>query len=553
MRKRIGDLMVDAGVISEAQLKEALKFQKETKSRIGDLLISQGFITEQQLIEVLEFQLGIPHIQLYKYKIDATITQIITENMAKRYMAIPLRKEGNKLIVAMSDPLDYIAIDDLRMSTGFQIDPVIATKDELQRAIQRYYGMSESVERLMQQGQNLDDPDAEEEQLRTEDAPIIRMVNQMIEQAVQLGASDIHVDPQSDDIRIRFRVDGVLRTERTLPKSTLGIIISRLKIMAQLNIAERRLPQDGRLQLEHGYHIIDLRISILPTVYGEKVVIRILDTSQAVNQLTRLGFTSENEQAFRRMIQHNNGLVLITGPTGSGKTSTLYSALNEIDKEQMNIITLEDPVEYQIDGVNQVQVLPQAGLTFAKGLRSILRQDPDVLMVGEIRDTETADMAVRAALTGHLVFSTLHTNDSIGAITRLIHMEVEPFLVSSATVGVVAQRLIRRVCPDCAEEYLPSDAEQELLLKRGIRAQRWLKGIGCGRCNLTGYRGRLAIQEVLRIDENIRNFIVERRPEPIIRQYAIENGMITLLDDGLQKAAQGLTTVTEVLRVAVES
>jgi type IV pilus assembly protein PilB len=552
MRKRLGDLMVDAGVLSQAQLEEALKLQKETKSRIGDVLISRGFITEKQLIEVLEFQLGIPHVQLYKYKIDPTLTQMISENMARRYMAIPIRKEDNKLVVAMADPLDYIAIDDLRMSTGFQIKPVIAIKDELQRAIQRYYGMQESVDRLIQQGQTFEE-DAIEDDQRSEDAPIIRMVNQMIDQAVQLGASDIHLDPQGDDIRIRFRLDGVLRTERTLPKNMLSLITSRLKIMAQLNIAEKRLPQDGRLQLEHGYHVIDLRISTLPTVYGEKVVIRILDTSQAVNQISRLGFSTDNERAYRRLITHSYGLVLITGPTGSGKTSTLYSAINELDKEQMNIITLEDPVEYQIDGINQVQVLPQAGLTFAKGLRSILRQDPDIIMVGEIRDSETADMAVRAALTGHLVFSTLHTNDSIGAITRLMHMEVEPFLVSSATMGVVAQRLVRRICPDCSVEVKLSEAEQELLDRKEIQPIRILKGTGCGRCNLTGYRGRLAIQEVLTMDDNIRNFVVERRPEPVIRQYAMEKGFVSLLDDGLHKAAQGLTSVTEVLRVAAES
>lgn len=544
--------MVDAGVLSQIHLEEALKLQKETKSRLGDVLISRGFITEQQLIEVLEFQLGIPHVQLFKYKIDPTIAQMISEAMAKRYMVIPIRKEDQKLVVAMADPLDYIAIDDLRMSTGFQIKPVIAVKDELQRAIQRYYGMQESVERLIQQGQTFEEDELEDDD-RTEDAPIIRMVNQMIEQAVQLGASDIHVDPQGEDIRIRFRLDGVLRTERTLPKNMLGLITSRLKIMAQLNIAEKRLPQDGRIQIENGYYVIDLRISTLPTVYGEKVVIRILDTSKSVNQISRLGFLTNNEIAFRRMIAHSYGLVLITGPTGSGKSSTLYSAIGELDKEQMNIVTLEDPVEYQINGINQVQVLPQAGLTFAKGLRSILRQDPDVIMVGEIRDTETADMAVRAALTGHLVFSTLHTNDSVGAITRLIHMEVEPFLVSSATVGVVAQRLVRRVCPDCTIEVRLTDSEQDLLSKREIRADRIVKGTGCGRCNLTGYRGRMAIQEVFVIDEKVRNFIVERRPEPVIRQYAIENGLVPLLDDGLHKAALGLTTVTEVLRVAMDS
>lgn len=551
MRKRIGDLLVDAGVISSEQLTEALVYQKETKMRLGDVLISRGYLTEHQLIQVLEFQLGIPHVQLNKFKIDPEVTRLISENMAKRYMALPIRKDGNKLIVAMSDPLDYFTIDDLRMSTGFQIEAVIATKDDLTHAIQRYYGLQESVDQVIQQRTGIDQVEAVPQD-SAEDAPIIRMVNQMLEQAIRLRASDIHIDPQSDDVRIRFRVDGILRTERMVPRTMLGVITSRLKIMAQMNIAERRLPQDGRLQLVFDSRIIDLRIATLPTVFGEKVVIRILDTSQAVNRISKLGFSEKNEALFRRMIRSQHGMVLITGPTGSGKTSTLYAALNEIDKDQMNVITVEDPVEYQVDGINQVQVNPQTGLTFAKGLRSILRQDPDVILVGEIRDSETADMAVRAALTGHLVLSTLHTNDALGAVTRLIHMDIEPFLVASSIVGVVAQRLVRRVCQDCLMPASLSEAEKQLLSDRELSTDHVVRGRGCGLCNQTGYRGRLAIHEVVSIDDRMRQFIAERRPETFIRDYAMEQGMISLLDDGLYKASLGWTSITEILRVAAE-
>lgn len=548
--KRLGDLLVDTGIITQAQLKEALFLQKSSDSRLGDVLIEKGWISENQLIEVLEFQLGIPHVHLYKSKIDPAVTHLITENIAKRYMVLPLYEEGSQLVVAMADPLDYVAIDDLRMRTGYLIRPVITSKEEINMTIQRVYGLQESVERVIQKGPQIVSKEELVRSDRSEDGPIIQMVNQMIGQAIQWNASDIHVDPSENHVRIRYRVDGVLRTEQTMPISMHSLIVSRLKIMAQLNIAERRLPQDGRLEIKQGMRKVDLRIATLPTVHGEKAVIRILDPDQSVNRMDKLGFTTSNEQLFKKIIQRSHGLMLVTGPTGSGKTSTLYSAIHEFNTEQMNLVTLEDPVEYQIDGVNQVQVFPQAGLTFAQGLRSVLRQDPDVIMVGEIRDADTADMAVRAALTGHLVLSTLHTNDAVGAIIRLIHMGVEPFLVASAAVGVVAQRLVRKICPDCREQVPLTGYEQELFIQRGIPLQLMTKGKGCGRCNLTGYRGRLAIQEVLYIDDRIRTFIIDRKPEPFIRQYAMENGMVSLIEDGLAKAAKGWTTASEVIRVA---
>jgi len=549
IRKRLGDLLIESGLISVEQLEKALQEQKQSKQKLGDVLLQRGYLSENQLIEVLEFQLGIPHVSLFKYKFDQSLTSVVTESMAKRYQVIPLKKEGNKLMVAMADPLDYFAIDDLRMSTGFQIEPAIATKDEIQRAIIRYYSVQESVKEL------LEDLSADQEVMETELAddgsPIVRLVNQLIQQAVQTRASDIHFDPQEDSLRVRFRVDGVLRTERTLLRHMTNIVIARLKIMANLNIAERRVPQDGRFKMEINRKEVDIRVSTLPTIYGEKVVMRLLDLSSAISDIHRLGFNKRNLPLFCKMLETPNGLILITGPTGSGKTSTLYAALNHLNSEDVNIITVEDPVEYQLDGINQVQVNPATGLTFAKGLRAILRQDPNIVMVGEIRDLETAEIAVRASLTGHLVLSTLHTNDSVSTITRLVDMGIPPFLVASALTGVVSQRLVRRICSDCKREVAPSEHERSLLEKRGFQWQTLYKGEGCGNCGMTGYRGRLAIQEVLPVDDMLRRMLLENRPPREYRMHAVKNGMILLIDDGLVKVLQGLTTIEEVLRVAV--
>jgi type IV pilus assembly protein PilB len=549
IRKRLGDLLVESGLITEEQLQKALQEQKTTKQKLGDVLLQQGYLSENQLIEVLEFQLGIPHVSLFKYKFDQSLTSVITEAMARRYQVIPLRKEGNKLMVAMADPLDYFAIDDLRMSTGFQIEPAIATKDEIQRSIIRYYSLQESVNELMEDLSV--DQEMVETELADEDSPIVRLVNQLIQQAVQTRASDIHFDPQEDSLRVRFRVDGVLRTERTLPRHMTNVVIARLKIMANLNIAERRIPQDGRMKQEINMKEIDIRVSTLPTIYGEKVVMRILDVSSALNDINRLGFNKRNLPLFRRMLEQPNGLILITGPTGSGKSSTLYASLNYLNSEDVNIITVEDPVEYHLDGVNQVQVNAQTGLTFAKGLRSILRQDPDIVMVGEIRDLETAEIAIRASMTGHLVLSTLHTNDSVTTVTRLVEMGIHPFLVASSLTGVVSQRLVRKICNDCKREVEPSEHERSLLEKRGFKPQKLYRGEGCGSCAMTGYRGRIAIQEVLAVDDALRKMILENRTAREYRMHAVKNGMVLLIDDGLLKVLQGLTTIEEVLRVAV--
>lgn len=549
MKKRLGDLLVDNGIISQEQLEEALVEQRKSKRKLGDLLITQGYITEQQLIEVLEFQLGIPHVSLFKYQIDPAITQIIPESMAKRYQVLPFMKEGSKLMVAMADPLDYFAIEDLRMSTGFRIEPAISSRDELTRAIARHYGMRDSMSQMMVELPTQEE--IEETEITDEDSPIVRLVNQMIQQAVSLRASDIHVDPGENNLSIRYRIDGTLRTERIIPKQMQGYITARLKIMAKLNIAERRLPQDGRIKMQFDYKMVDIRVSSLPTMHGEKIVLRLLDLSTGVKSVDSLGFSEGNAAAFQEMISKPYGILLITGPTGSGKTTTLYAALNQLNTESANIITIEDPVEYQLEGVNQVHVNPAIGLTFAAGLRSILRQDPNIVMVGEIRDTDTAEIAVRASLTGHLVLSTLHTNDAISTILRLRDMGVEPYLIASSLLGVVAQRLVRKICPDCREDHKPTEQESIMLRRHGLPEHVIYHGRGCGSCNNTGYRGRIAIHEVLTINDRLRQLITESASIEELRAAGKSQGMVQLMEDGFLKVSKGITTLQEVMRETV--
>ncbi|MCR2806510.1 GspE/PulE family protein [Paenibacillus soyae] len=547
IRKRIGDLLLESGVISEDQLRTALEKQRETKMRLGDMLISLGYITQQQFIEALEFQLGIPHVQLYRYKIEPKIVQLISQKLADQHCVMPIRLESNKLILAMADPLDYFAIDEIRIATGLRVEPVIASKSELLATISRYYGLQDTIEQITQnlQLRDLDEDTA----IKDEDSPVVKTVNQIITQAVQLGASDIHLDPQDGSYRIRYRVDGVMRTERTLPPGMHGIIAARIKIMANLNVAERRIPQDGRVELEIDFRKVDVRISTLPTIHGEKVVIRVLDLGHSLADISKLALSPRNEEAFRRSIEMAHGVVLITGPTGSGKSTTLYSALAHLNKDDVNIITVEDPVEYQMEGINQVQVNTTTGLSFARGLRAILRQDPNIIMLGEIRDSETAEISVRAAMTGHLVLSTLHTNSAVGSISRLIDMGVEPFLISSSVNCIMAQRLVRRVCPNCSGSYAPSDKELELLQAHGIKATTLRKGAGCSECGRTGFKGRLAIHELLVVDNHLRTMIMDKSSDHEYYNHALNQGMIPLMVDGLEKAAQGLTTVTEIYRV----
>lgn len=546
-RKRLGDLLVESHVISNEQLDYALS-NKSRDEKLGDFLIRENLLTEQQLIEVLEFQLGIPHVSLNQFAIEPELIQLVPKELAKRTNIMPIRKEKNKLMIAMADPMDYFAIEEVRMATGCQIETSIAAKDDLFRTISKYYDLQESMDQAMM---DMTPVDIENDtQITDEDSPIVRLVNQIIANGVAQRASDVHFDPQETELRVRYRVDGVLKTERALPKHMQNVILARIKILGNLNITENRLPQDGRIKINVNMKPIDIRLSTLPTIYGEKVVMRILDLSSALNSLAKLGFNEKNYKTFSKMIKKPNGIVLITGPTGSGKSSTLYAGLNELNGEDVNIITVEDPVEYQLAGVNQIQVREEVGLTFATGLRSILRQDPDIVMVGEIRDLETAQIAVRASLTGHLVLSTLHTNSAVESVARLKDMGVEPFLLSSSLVGVLSQRLVRKVCRDCSDMQMPNEREKAIFMDRGMEIKAVRRGKGCPACSHTGYRGRLAIHELLAVDEFVKDAILTGKSAATLRDYMKETGYYNLLEDGLLKVQEGLTTTEEILRVA---
>lgn len=547
-RARLGDLLIQAGLLNEEKLNQALAGKKQGQ-KLGDVLIEKGYITQQQLIEVLEFQLGIPHVNLYRMSFDPDVVRLIPKDFAQRNILIPMRKDGDRLFVAMADPMDFSAIEDVRLMTGMHVETAIAGKDDILKAINKYYAMDDSLERMLNQV-----PDfalLEDEQVASKDAPIVKMVNQLLTNAIQGHASDIHIDPHQDKVVIRFRVDGFLHTERILPKNTQSVLTARVKIMANMDITESRVPQDGRIKTVIEHRPIDLRISTLPTVFGEKIVMRILDMNHSIHDLESIGFNKVHLKKFQHMIDQPTGIVLVTGPTGSGKSTTLYGALNYLNTEEVNIITIEDPVEHQIEGVNQIQVNNQVGMTFATGLRSILRQDPNIIMVGEIRDKETAEIAIRASLTGHLVLSTLHTNDALSAAIRLVDMGIEPFLVATALSGIVSQRLVRKVCRDCGQAHQPTQSEQEIFRKRGIKIETIIRGEGCGSCNMTGYKGRVAIHELIVVDEEMRRMIMNNASIDALRDHATKQDVIFLIDDGLIKVKQGMTTTEEVLRVTL--
>ena len=550
-RKKLGELLVETGSITQEQLEKALAFHKSSGERLGRVLVNMRFITETALLKVLEQKLGVPLIDPATTPIDPNAAQLIPMTLAERYVAIPISKTGNRLMVVMADPTNFYAIDDMRMVTQCEIDPALASESSIMRAIDQTYGVSELVQKSISQMQR-DDYVYTAEMETAEYAPVINIVNSLISQAIKSGASDIHLEPMENHMRARVRIDGVLREITTFPKHTQGAIISRVKILASMDIAERRTPQDGRIQVQEAGRAVDLRVSSLPTLYGEKVVMRILDQKAVILDVNLLGFSEDNLRRFRVLYKHSYGMILITGPTGSGKTTTLYSTLTELNTPTKNIITVEDPVEYRMPGINQVQVNPKAGMTFVTGLRSILRQDPNIIMVGEIRDLDTAEIAIRAALTGHLVLSTLHTNDAAGALTRLVDMGVEPFLVASCVLGVVAQRLVRKVCPECREEYLPQPGSPECVVLSGSLnvCATVYHGKGCLHCANTGYRGRMAVHEVLSMSHGIRELLMNRASTAMIAEKAASEGMVSMQRDGVQKALDGLTTVEEVMRVA---
>ncbi len=555
-QSKLGQLLIDFNLITEAQFEEALRVHENSTKRIGEILIELGYITENQLVQVLEFQLGVPHVDLTKQQPDQRLTRYIPEDVARRHRAIPLEKNGNTLRVAMADPLDIFAIDDIKLHAKCKIEVrLIASVGDIEKAIEDLYSVTgfsdESSNIFSTIGDSSEDMEVDELKRMVEDAPIVRLSNLLVREAVLQKASDIHIEPQKEEVRIRFRIDGALREVRSLPKSNQAALISRLKIMAGLDIAERRKPQDGRMELKNPEGEVDMRVSTIPTIYGEKVVLRVLNKNSVLLDLEQLGFSIKNRRYFDEILQRPHGIILVTGPTGSGKSTTLFTALNKLNNAEQNISTVEDPVEYRLEGINQIQVNPKADLTFAAALRSILRQDPDIVMIGEIRDKETASIAVKAALTGHLVLSTIHTNDAPSAITRLVDMGVEPYLVASSLIGVVAQRLVRRICPNCKERIEPTE---EMLLYLGELGQQvpfLYRGKGCPECSETGYRGRLAIHEVLLSDREIRMLTTQNRPAEDLRDAAIANGMATLKMDGLEKALKGLTTLEEVMRVAI--
>jgi type IV pilus assembly protein PilB len=549
-------MLLSEGLITQAQLDAALKAQAERGLPIGQLLVEDGALTEAVLMGALARQLGLEFVDLAEYPIDRGAVSLLPEAMARRLLALPVTWAEDRLVVAMADPGNVLAIDDMRAVTGSEITIVVATRSQLAEAIDRFHRLDAEVDEVAQIAAEelaVDDDDAVARE-GVEDAPIVKFVNLLIAQAVADRASDIHVEPTETDLRIRFRVDGVLHEVMHSPRSIQGGVISRLKVMADINIAERRIPQDGRISLNVAGTGVDLRVATLPTVYGEKVVMRILDKTQARLSLSDLGFHPAVLPRFEACFRKPYGTVLVTGPTGSGKSTTLYATLNVINSVDKNVITVEDPVEYRLPGVNQVQVNPKAGLTFASALRSILRSDPDIVLVGEIRDRETATIAIEASLTGHLVLSTLHTNDAASTPMRLVEMGVEPFLVISALDCVVAQRLARKLCDRCREEYEPTHAELTeagwpAALLKAEGPPMLYRAVGCAACSRTGYRGRLAVHEVMVMSEEIRRMVVERYSSDDIKKTALSQGMLTLREDGLVKVAQGKTTLEELFRV----
>lgn len=551
----LGDLLVRAGIVNQEQLEEALRLQSQNKSSkgmLGRTLVGLGYCTEDDIAKVVAMQKNVPYVSLEAYTIDDAASSLITPEVALRYKALPIGFEKDKLLVAMMHPSDIIAIDDLRILTGYEILPVVCADGELQAAIERFSRTTTSIEQTADEENDVDEiePDTD----NGADKPAVHLANLIFSQAVKSGASDIHIEPQERSMRVRFRIDGVLHDVMQPPRKMHPSLVSRIKVMANMDIADRRVPQDGRISLRVDDKSVDLRVASLPTGYGEKLTLRLLNRSARLITLEELGFPLIGLEKYNKIVKLPYGFILVTGPTGSGKSTTLYATLAAINSVEKNIITVEDPIEYRLDGLNQVQVNVRAGLTFATGLRSILRSDPDILMVGEIRDQETARMAVESALTGHLVFSTLHTNDAAGAITRLGDMGIEPFLTASSLVGIVAQRLARVLCTHCKEAYQVSREEilasaPDFPLEDGEEQVTLYHPKGCFRCSNTGYKGRVGVYELLMIDEEIQRLALKRASSREIHEAAVAAGMITLRQDGLLKVKQGITSLEEVMRV----
>src|ERR1022692_1410116 len=570
MSQRLGDLLVKEKIITPEQLEQATKAQKEQNCRLGSALVKLGFLTDEDVTNFLSRQYGVPAINLSYFEIDPAVVKLIPFETAKRYQILPLSRVGASLTIAMVDPTNVFAMDDIKFMTGFNIEPVVASESSILAGIEKAYGSTkeEDLETVMQSMSEMGDSDvelqSEEQQMElaelekaADEAPVVKLVNVVLGDAVKRGASDIHIEPYEKEFRVRFRIDGILQSIMSPPLKLKDAITSRLKIMAKLDISEKRLPQDGRIMLKMNVggrkKQLDFRVSTLPTLWGEKIVLRLLDKENLRLDMTKLGFEAESLVKFEKAILKPYGMVLVTGPTGSGKTNTLYSAISRLNQPDTNIMTAEDPVEFQLGGVNQVQMKEQIGLNFAAALRSFLRQDPNIILVGEIRDFETAEIAIKAALTGHLVLSTLHTNDAPSTINRLMNMGIEPYLVATSVVLIAAQRLIRRVCANCKA---PTEVAPQVLVSLGFTAEdaksvQVMKGKGCEKCNNTGYKGRVALVEVLEISEEIRELILSGASSIEIKRKGLEEGMVSLRRSGLQKIKDGMTSIEEVVRETV--
>ena len=570
MSVRLGELLTKAGLITQDQLKEALKVQKESGGKLGETLIKLSFVAEEDITECLSQQFGVPSINLQHFEIDASVIKLIPADVARKYNILPVNKTGATITIAMADPTNVFAMDDIKFMTGYNVEPVVASELGIKAAIDNYYGSTSSLElkKVMEDLQQSESADLEvleeDEELDVEalaegaeEAPVVKLVNLILSDAIKRGASDIHVEPYEKEYRVRFRIDGILYEIMNPPLKLKDAITSRMKILAKLDISEKRLPQDGRIKLKMKLNEknkeLDFRVSVLPTLFGEKIVLRLLDKDNLRLDMTKLGFEPESLAKFEEAIFKPWGMVLVTGPTGSGKTNTLYSALAKVNSPEVNIMTAEDPVEFNLPGINQVQMKESIGLNFAATLRSFLRQDPNIILVGEIRDFETAEIAIKAALTGHLVLSTLHTNDAPSTINRLMNMGIEPFLVATSVQLIAAQRLARRICQSCKE---PVDITPQALLNLGFRKDEVgtftvYKGRGCDKCNNTGYKGRVGLVEVMIIDDEIRELILSGGTAIDIKKKAAENGMISLRRSGLVKIKDGITTIEEVVRETV--
>lgn len=555
-KKSLGEALVELGLITPEKLKKAKEESDRTKEPLRRVLIKLGMVKEDAIISFFGDQLGIPRIDFSNYILDPKVVDILPENFCRKNLIMPLFKIGEALTIAMVDPLDIFTLDEVRLKIGCEVDPVVVSEKEIIKAFDQYYGAKGTMNDIVKSidKDKLDIKEGTEADLKAlkglvEEAPIVKLVNLLITEALKAGASDIHIEPDELSLGTRYRVDGVLHEAPSPPRDLQSAIISRIKILSGMDISEKRIPQDGRFQLKIEGRQIDCRVSTIPTVYGENVVMRLLDLNTILLGLSDLGFDREMLDVYDKLIRKPYGIILVTGPTGSGKTTTLYSSLSAINSPEKNIVTIEDPIEYRLKLVRQMQINPKAGLTFATGLRSILRQDPDIIMVGEIRDLDTAEIAIQAALTGHLVLSTLHTNDAPGAVTRLVDMGVEPFLVSSSLLAVIAQRLVRIICKGCKENYAPPG---KLLEEMGLSSSKRIKfyrGKGCDKCLNTGYKGRIGIFELMLPDDTIKTLTVAKSSSSEIRKAAVKSGMKTIQKDGIDKVIAGITTIEEVLRV----